>query len=224
MTRVAALVPAAGRGERLGGGIPKALRLLGGQPLLLHAVAALQGAKLVDEIIIAAPATEVAGFARLAGSGVRVVAGGAERVDSVRAALAMVGPEVDVVLVHDAARPLTPSTLIDAVATAVLDGAPAVIPVVPVVDTVREVDAAGRVVRTPDRHGLRAVQTPQGFRRDVVCAAYALDGLAVTDDAGLVEALGIQVTTVEGSALAFKVTTPTDLLLAQALLATHARA
>lgn len=219
MTRVAAIVPAAGRGLRLGGGVPKALRLLGGRPLLVHAVEALLRARHVDEIVVAAPADEVAAVADLLGPDVLVVAGGAERVDSCRAALAAVADDVEAVLVHDAARPLTPSVLIDAVAEAVLAGAPAVVPVVAVTDTVREVDAAGRVVRTPDRALLRAVQTPQGFERSVLARAYALEGLAVTDDAGLVEALGIEVTTVRGADEAFKVTRPGDLVLAEALLA-----
>ncbi|MGF7236867.1 MAG: 2-C-methyl-D-erythritol 4-phosphate cytidylyltransferase [Frankia sp.] len=219
MTRVVAIVPAAGKGLRLGGGVPKALRLLGGRPLLVHAVEALQRAALVDDIVVAAPPSEVELAADLLGPSVRVVEGGAERVDSCRRALEAVTAAVDVVLVHDAARALTPSALIDAVAAAVLAGAPAVIPVVAVTDTVREVDPTGRVVRTPDRSLLRAVQTPQGFRRDVLSRAYALEGLLVTDDAGMVEALGVEVTTVPGDGDAFKVTTPADLVLAEALLA-----
>jgi 2-C-methyl-D-erythritol 4-phosphate cytidylyltransferase len=185
----------------------------------VHAVEALRRSALVNEIVVAAPPSEVDLTAGLLGRSVRVVAGGAERVDSCRAALAAVNSEVDIVLVHDAARALTPSGLIDAVASAVIAGASAVVPVVPVTDTVREVDPAGRVVRTPDRSTLRAVQTPQGFRRDVLARAYALEGLLVTDDAGMVEALGVEVTTVPGDSEAFKVTTPADLVLAEALLA-----
>lgn len=222
MARVAAIVPAAGRGVRLGGGVPKALRSLGGRPLLVHAVEALRSAKHVDEIVVAAPVADVPAVAELLGPAVRVVAGGAERVDSCRAALAAVDADVEVVLVHDAARPLTPSSLIDAVASAVLAGAPAVVPVVAVADTVREVDPSGRVVRTPDRSTLRAVQTPQGFSRAVLARAYALDGVPVTDDAGLVEALGVEVSTVDGAEEAFKVTRPGDLVLAEALLAARA--
>lgn len=217
--RVAAIVPAAGRGERLGGGTPKALRALGGRPMLVRTVESLRRSRLVTQIVVAAPPTLVDAVAQLLGGDVYVIAGGAERVDSVRRALRAVDDDVSVVLVHDAARPLTPPELVDAVAAAVLDGHPAVIPVVPLADTVKEVDADGRVVRTPPRDGLRAVQTPQGFRRDVLSAAYALEDIAVTDDAGLVEALGVPVTTIPGAQEAFKVTRPADLVLAEALLA-----
>jgi 2-C-methyl-D-erythritol 4-phosphate cytidylyltransferase len=218
--RVAVVVPAAGRGERLGGGVPKALRPLGGRPMLVHAVQALASADLVSQIVVAAPPTLVEVVSRLLGPDVRVLAGGAERVDSVRGALRALDDDIRVVLVHDAARPLTPPSLVDAVAAAVLGGQPAVIPVLPVADTVKEVDAQGRVLRTPSRDGLRAVQTPQGFRREVLEAAYAnSDGPAVTDDAGLVERLGVPVSTIPGAEEAFKVTRPIDLVFAEALLA-----
>lgn len=218
-SRVAAVVPAAGRGERLGGGTPKALRPLGGKPMLVRAVDALRHSTIVSQIVVAAPPTLVEVVAQLLGPEVRVIAGGDERVDSVRRTLRVLDDDISAVLVHDAARPLTPPKLVDAVATAVLDGHPAVIPVLPLVDTVKEVDADGRVVRTPPRSGLRAVQTPQGFRRDVLIAAYAIEDAAVTDDAGLVEALGVPVMTIPGAEEAFKVTRPADLILAEALLA-----
>lgn len=219
--RVAVVVPAAGRGERLGGGVPKALRPLGGRPMLVHAVQALAAADLVSQIVVAAPPTLVEVVSRLLGPDVRVLPGGAERVDSVRGALRALDDDIRVVLVHDAARPLTPPALVDAVAAAVLGGQPAVIPVLPVSDTVKEVDAQGRVLNTPSRDGLRAVQTPQGFRREVLEAAYASSdhGPAVTDDAGLVERLGVPVSTIPGAEEAFKVTRPADLVLAEALLA-----
>ncbi|SBW28948.1 2-C-methyl-D-erythritol 4-phosphate cytidylyltransferase [Candidatus Protofrankia californiensis] len=222
--RVAAIVPAAGRGERLGGSVPKALRSLAGRSLVQHAVESLTSATLVDQVVVAAPAAEVDAFVALLGPGVRVIAGGAERIDSVRAAIAVLDETVGVVLVHDAARPLTPPALVDTVASAVLAGAPAVIPVVAVNDTIKQIDDTGRVVRTVPRDVLRAVQTPQGFRRDVLDDAYRFSvtlpvGVAITDDAGLVEALGVVVTTVPGAQEAFKVTRPADLVLAEALLA-----
>jgi 2-C-methyl-D-erythritol 4-phosphate cytidylyltransferase len=217
--RVAAIVPAAGRGERLGGGTPKALRALGGRPMLVRSVEALRRSESVTQIVVAAPPTLVEVVAQLLGRDVRVIAGGAERVDSVRRALSAVDDDVSVVLVHDAARPLTPPALVDSVAAAVIAGHPAVIPVLGLADTVKEVGPDGRVIRTPARDGLRAVQTPQGFRRDVLAAAYALRDVPVTDDAGLVEALGVPVTTVPGAQEAFKVTQPPDLVLAEALLA-----
>ncbi|WP_239311226.1 MULTISPECIES: 2-C-methyl-D-erythritol 4-phosphate cytidylyltransferase [unclassified Frankia] len=221
--RVAAVVPAAGRGERLGGAIPKALRGLAGRTLVQHAVDSLLSATLVNQVVVAAPATELETFVALLGPDVHVIAGGAERIDSVRAAISVLDETVGVVLVHDAARPLTPPALVDAVAAAVLSGAPAVIPVLAINDTIKQVDGAGRVARTLPRDVLRAVQTPQGFRRDVLDEAYRFggtaDGVAITDDAGLVEALGVPVTTVPGAQEAFKVTRPVDLLFAEALLA-----
>ncbi|MBA3744975.1 2-C-methyl-D-erythritol 4-phosphate cytidylyltransferase, partial [Sporichthya sp.] len=123
------------------------------------------------------------------------------------------------VLVHDAARPLVPVELVDAVAAAVRAGAEAVIPALPVADTIKQVEG-GLVVATPDRSGLAAVQTPQGFSREVLEKAHAAaTGDTATDDAGLVERLGLPVRTVPGSEEAFKVTRPVDLLLAEAILA-----
>lgn len=224
--RTAAVVPAAGRGERLGPGTPKALRELGGVPMLVHAVRTLARARFVDAVVVAAPPSEVAAVTALLAdhevpAEVSVVAGGATRQESVALAVASLPTDITVVLVHDAARPLVPVELVDAVATAVRDGAEAVVPVLPVADTIKVVDPfAGFVVSTPDRSTLRAIQTPQGFRREVLEQAHAAAGGAdSTDDAGLVEALGSKVTIVPGSEEAFKVTRPIDLLLAEALLA-----
>lgn len=216
---VAVVVPAGGRGERLGAGAPKALRTLGGRTLLAHAVERLLSAEQVALVVVAVPAGEQDRIARELP--VLAVPGGADRQQSVAAALAALPPEVDVVLVHDAARPLVPPALVDAVAAAVLAGAPAVVPGLPVADTIKRVDADGRVLETPPRGALRAVQTPQGFRRDVLERAHreAPPGTAVTDDAGLVELLGVPVLVVPGAEDAFKVTRPADLGRAEALLA-----
>jgi 2-C-methyl-D-erythritol 4-phosphate cytidylyltransferase len=221
--RVAAIVPAAGRGERLGPGTPKALRLLGGVPLLVHAVRSLAAARLVDLVVVAAPAGQVGEVQALladhhAGAVLQVVEGGPTRRDSVRAAL----PDtVGIVLVHDAARPLAPVELADAVVAAVRAGADAVVPGLPVTDTVKRVDG-DVVVETVDRSALRAVQTPQGFNRAVLeeahLTALGTDDGEVTDDAGLVEQAGHQVVVVTGAEEAFKVTRPLDLLLAEAVL------
>ncbi len=153
------------------------------------------------------------------------VTGGATRQDSVRAALEILPDEVDVVLVHDAARPLAPVSLIDAVAAAVRGGAPAVVPGMPVDDTVKRVGADGIVHETPPRESLRAIQTPQGFRRSVLERAHA-QGVtsAITDDAGLVELLGEPVLVIAGAADAFKITRPDDLARAEAVLAAQAGA
>nr|WP_246213545.1 2-C-methyl-D-erythritol 4-phosphate cytidylyltransferase [Kitasatospora viridis] len=234
----AAVVPAAGRGERLGPGAPKALRELGGAPLLVHAVRALASSRAVGLVVVAAPAdgvAEVVGLLDshgLAGKDVRVVAGGATRQESVRLGLAAVPEETGIVLVHDAARPLVPVEVVDAVVAAVRAGAPAVVPAVPLADTVKRVGPGGPgrpepVLDTPDRSTLRAVQTPQGFRRELLAEVHAKalaeesagGGPAVTDDAGLVEWYGDQVVVVPGHEEAFKVTRPLDLVLAEAVLA-----
>lgn len=230
-TVTAVIVPAAGRGERLGPGLPKALRTLGGAPLLVHAVRALARARRVGLVVVAAPADDVTAVrAMLAdhhgGAELVVLAGGPTRQESVRLALAALPQAVQTVLVHDAARPLVPVELVDAVAAAVHDGAEAVVPGLPVTDTVKRVHprpgGPEQVEETVDRVPLRAVQTPQGFRRDVLAAAHAAAAgqpEESTDDAGLVERAGGTVLVVPGAEEAFKVTRPLDLLLAEALLA-----
>jgi 2-C-methyl-D-erythritol 4-phosphate cytidylyltransferase len=217
---VAVLVPAAGAGVRLGPGGPKALRLLDGEPLLVHAVRRVAAAPSVRLIIVAAPPADVAAVRELLApvAPVTVVAGGAERQQSVAAALAAVPEEIGIVLVHDAARALTPPRLIEDVAAAVRGGLPAVIPVLPVVDTVKEVGPGEIVLGTIDRSALRSVQTPQGFRHDVLAAVHHAGLDPHTDDAGMVEKAGVPVTCVPGSEQAMKITRPLDLLFAEALL------
>ncbi len=220
----AVLVPAAGRGERLGVGVPKALRELGGEPLLVHAVRRLSAARSVALIVVAAPAeavSDVRDLLKPISPLVMVVAGGASRQASVAAALAEVPGDIPIVLVHDAARPLTPSALVDEVAAAVRAGHEAVIPVLPVVDTMKRVDGSGDVVDTVDRASLRTVQTPQGFLRTTLAAAHAAADVDATDDAGLAERIGVTVHTVPGRDEALKVTRPFDLVIAESLLATE---
>jgi 2-C-methyl-D-erythritol 4-phosphate cytidylyltransferase len=196
-------------------------------------VSALARARFVDVVVVAAPADGIAEVRALLAlhempAEVEVVAGGPTRQDSVRGALAALPETVDVVLVHDAARPLAPSELADAVVTAVRAGAEAVVPGLPVTDTVKRIDAAGLVTETVDRTALRAVQTPQGFRRSVLAAAHAAaapgvgapaDPRPATDDAELVERLGHPVVLIAGAEEAFKVTRPLDLVLAETVLA-----
>lgn len=232
MSRTVVIVPAAGRGERLGPGAPKALRTLGGVPMLVHAVRALASARSVDLVVVAAPADgvdEVESLLRDHGlldpvtgrAGAYVVAGGDTRQDSVARALSALPADVDVVLVHDAARPLVPTALVDAVASAVRGGADAVVPGLPVADTIKAVDPGEVVTATLDRARLRAIQTPQGFRRTTLTAAHAAadPDAPATDDAGLVESHGGSVLVVLGDEEAFKVTRPIDLVLAEAVLA-----
>lgn len=147
-----------------------------------------------------------------------VLPGGATRQDSVQRGLGSLPDGVDIVLVHDAARPFVPAAVVARVVAAVVAGADAVVPVLPVIDTVKQVDSAGAVVATPDRSVLRLTQTPQGFRRSLLERAYSAEGLVATDDAGLVEQIGGLVQAVDGDPLAFKITGPLDLLLADAVL------
>ena len=184
----------------------------------------------MEAVVVAAPANDVAAVQRLLGrqvlgTDVWVVPGGDTRQRSVAAALTALPAHIDTVLVHDAARPLVPVELVTRVVAALRDGAAAAIPVLPVPDTLKEIEsvgASGRVVRTVDRTRLRAVQTPQGFRRDVLTQAHEaalVDGVETTDDAGLVELIGVEVVVVPGAEDAFKVTRPLDLVLAEAVLA-----
>ncbi|MCH6161066.1 2-C-methyl-D-erythritol 4-phosphate cytidylyltransferase [Streptomyces marispadix] len=233
--RTAAVIPAAGRGLRLGPGAPKALRALSGTPMLVHAVRAMTRSRSVSLVVVVAPPDGADEVRRLLDehtapsetSDVLVVPGGETRQDSVRLGLAALPDDVDSVLVHDAARPLVPVETVDAVAAAVREGAPAVVPALPVADTVKEVrvrDDGGPepVTGTPERSRLRAVQTPQGFELKVLAAAHAQvarEGDGATDDAGMVERLGVEVVVVPGHDEAFKVTRPLDLVLAEAVLA-----
>ncbi|MGB3442976.1 MAG: 2-C-methyl-D-erythritol 4-phosphate cytidylyltransferase [Actinophytocola sp.] len=220
-----ALVPAAGRGERLGSAGPKAMVFLHGLPLVAHAVRGLLAAGCVRHVVVAAPSSHQAEMiaALSAFDRVSVVPGGADRTASVRLALHAAlehVPDARIVLVHDAARAFTPPALVRSVTEAVAAGAPAVIPVLPVTDTVKRVDGAGVVLDTPDRTHLRAVQTPQGFDVDVLRRAYeAASGTVATDDAGLVERIGVPVHTVPGDVAAMKITTPFDLAVAEAVFA-----
>lgn len=220
--RVIALVAAAGQGTRLGATLPKAFVALRGRTLLERSVTALQTSQIVDEIIVVvSPEMELLARRVLAGHEVRFVYGGAERADSIWAGLCSIADEDAVVLIHDAARALTPPGMIARVARAVLDGEVGVVPVVPVADTIKTVDDT-TVTGTPDRASLRAVQTPQGFDLRLLRRANEAyfgitageAGFVATDDASLVEWYGARVTTVQGDPMAFKITTPIDLRLA----------
>ena len=243
-----AVLTAAGSGSRLGAGVPKALVPVGGVSLLRRAAAGLIASGVVSHVVVTAPAEEVDRFrAELEGlpdasagavagrcGGIEVVVGSPRsRQASVALGLAVAlaaVPRADVVIVHDAARALTPPAVTQRVVAAVRAGNEAVVPALPVTDTVKEVEArrAGEpepVVGTPRRDRLRAVQTPQGFSTPVLVAAHRAgaeragdETLAASDDAGLVEACGGSVVVVAGDERAMKVTTPMDLALAELLL------
>jgi 2-C-methyl-D-erythritol 4-phosphate cytidylyltransferase len=210
------IVAAAGSGLRLGADRPKALVSLAGRPLVCWSVDALRAGG-VHEIIVTVPTAARASFLEVLGPDVRLVHGGLTRTASVRAALGTVDENADAVLVHDAARPLTPPELVARVLAALAGGAPAVVPVLPVVDTTVVVDDDGVVADTVPRVSLRRVQTPQGFDRATLVAAYAAlpEGCELTDDAAVVRAAGVPVTTVPGDERAAKVTVPHDLDLAE---------
>ena len=228
--RVVALIAAAGQGTRLGAAVPKAFVRLRGRTLVERSVAAMLTSAVVDEVVVLVSpdmesyAREVLSRAGLldAAVPVRLAHGGGERADSEWAGLRTITDDEAVVLIHDAARALTPPGMIARVARRVLEGAPAVIPVIPVADTIKQV--AGDVVEgTPDRSTLRAVQTPQGFLLSGLRAANEAyfgaedPGFVATDDASLLEWHGVPVVTVQGDPMAFKVTTPIDMTLARTI-------
>jgi 2-C-methyl-D-erythritol 4-phosphate cytidylyltransferase len=218
-----ALIVAAGRGERLGSGRPKALVTLWGRPMLEWSVRALRSVDAVDQIVVALPADALA----QAPAGTIAVAGGDFRSQSVREALRATTQGADPVIVHDAARPLATAELFEAsLAELERSRADAVIAATPVSDTIKEVAGDGRtVVRTLDRSRLWTVQTPQVFRRDALARALSAsdDELArATDDAWLVEQAGGVVRVVRGGIENLKVTTPADLRIAELLLSERA--
>lgn len=217
---VAAVIVAAGRGERAGGGIPKQYSKLAGLPVLTWSVRALAAAGVADIVVTIAP--EHADLCRAAtenGPPVRIVVGGDARTDSVRAGLAAIGTS-EVVLIHDAARPgLTPEivrSLIDAVRA----GAPAVAPALGIPDTIRRADADGRVVEDIAREGLMRVQTPQAFRTDVLRAAYAAlpSGATLTDDLSVARAHGVEAKLIPGDARLMKLTYAEDRAVLERLM------
>ena len=214
------IVLAAGSGRRFGG-TPKQFEPLGDDRVVDRSLAISRAA--ADHIVVVlAPGQESEGFALVeSGAADVAVAGGDERADSVRAALAVIDEDAAVIVVHDAARPLASAELHQRVVAAVHAGADAAIPAVPVTDTIKRIehDAAGRAVvtETPDRATLVAVQTPQAFRAELLRRAHATSAGA-TDDAALVEAIGATVVVIDGEPTNIKITGPNDLAIATILL------
>ena len=240
MDKVGGVILAAGRGERMGAPVNKAFLPLGDRPLLLHSIGTFEATTAVNAYIVVAAPEEMA-FCRalLAPYGlqklVAVVPGGLSRQASAAAGVQALSEEFGLVAVHDAARPLLSVELLEgAVKRAAAAGCPdllvghpgaAVVVAVPVKDTVKMVDSSGIVRETPVRDGLWIAQTPQVFQRDLLLRAYAeaeRDGFSGTDDASLVERLGVPVEVYRGSYDNFKVTTPEDLRIAQAILGRRA--
>jgi 2-C-methyl-D-erythritol 4-phosphate cytidylyltransferase len=223
---VVALIPAAGRGRRMGSEKPKAVLPLGGIPLLTHTLKKFEACSQVDEILALVPAGEVplladeifgrAGLKKVS----RILAGGPERQDSVYLGLKAIQGKADLVVIHDGARPFASPELIERVLSATLRYK-AVVVGVPASDTIKQVSAQSRVLRTLQRSRLWVIQTPQSFEYGLIAEAHEKareDGFCGTDDASLVERLKIPVRVIEGSRFNLKISTPEDLLLGEALL------
>ena len=212
---IAAIIAAAGSGERFGAPIPKALIHLGDKTLLQHAIANL--APVVDQIIVTVPAGYEKQITELVGNEISVVTGGSTRSESVNYGLAAVSPDTEYVLVHDAARALASTEMASRVIAALTSGEVAVIPGLAEVNTLKVIDADGYVIDSPERSALRQVQTPQGFAYSVLKSAHA-NSRDVTDDAVLVANLGHKVLVIEGEDCALKITNPSDLAIAATFL------
>ncbi len=226
---VVAVLPAAGKGLRMGGAVPKQFLALGGEPLVVHSLRVFEASSVVDQIILAVPQSDLdyclnhliprSGFTKIT----KVVAGGKERQDSVRHALEHVPNETEIVVVHDAVRPFLTERMVSDVVEAArrVGGA---IAALPMRDTVKQVGAQGYVERTVDRRPLWLAQTPQAFRFDRLLAVHRkahAEGVHATDDAFLFEWAGHPVVVVEGSGENIKVTRPEDIVVGEAILASR---
>lgn len=222
---VTVIFPAAGQSRRMEAGMNKVFLNLMGKPILIHTLIAFSRCDSVDDLIVVVASEEVAKVRSMlrAVPGLKpwqVVAGGTERQYSIANGLGALRASADVVLVHDGARPLTSNALITAVVEAAKRHG-AAITAVPAKDTIKIADEDGCVIETPKRNTLWSVQTPQGFKRDILVNAYqqaAQDHFLGTDDSSLVERLGVQVKIVEGEYGNLKITTPEDMLIAEAFL------
>jgi len=220
-----AIIAAAGAGTRMASDRPKQFLPLAGAPVIFHTLKPFEECDSIHEVIVVLPAEESAGFLSLAGKyGVRkvtrVVPGGATRADSVRRGLlAIRSATAEIVVVHDGVRPFVNVDEIESTITAARAGGAAIL-VAPVTDTIKQVSGE-RVVKTLDRVELRRALTPQSFQYELLREAYQradVNDPLLTDESALVEQLGKPVTVVEGSARNIKITTPADLVIAQALL------
>jgi 2-C-methyl-D-erythritol 4-phosphate cytidylyltransferase/2-C-methyl-D-erythritol 2,4-cyclodiphosphate synthase len=223
MSRIAVILVAAGDGSRLQAGIPKALVKISDKTLLEHALENILEVQDLVQVVVASHEDRVEEFATIARAfaGDKVdlafTPGGLSRQGSIANALKEVTTTADVVLIHDAARCFAPASVFDRVATAVIETGSAVIPLLPVVDTIKNVNQ-DVVLGTVDRDGLRIAQTPQGFSREQIVKGYEAATADYTDDASLLQAQGALVSSVLGDALAFKITVQADLEYAELLL------
>jgi len=229
--RTAAVVPAAGRGLRMGGSTPKQFLTLGGLPILVHALRVLEESPAITEIILTVPAADreyclneiVAHykFHKIT----KVVPGGEQRQDSVRHGLAELDQDVDVVLVHDAVRPFLTAEMVARAIDAAAEHRAAIV-AIPMRDTIKRVGSDGLIESTIDRRHLWLAQTPQAFQRTLLQSAHRkaqIENYHATDDAQLMEWLGHRVAIVEGSGENIKITRPEDLGIGEAILAARER-
>ena len=224
--RVNAVIVAAGEGKRMGGGVIKPLLPLAGRPLILHTLSRF-AASQIRRVILVAPQKERATFERLVAADPEagrldcvVQRGGARRQDSVQHGLARLDGDCEIVVIHDGARPLISPGLIDRCVEAAAKEGAAVVGV-PLHDTIKVISASGRVESTPARESLWEIQTPQAFQVGIIREAHRraeTDGIEATDDAMLVERLGKSVVVLKSDRTNLKITTPEDLVVAEALL------
>jgi 2-C-methyl-D-erythritol 4-phosphate cytidylyltransferase len=222
-----AIIVAAGTGVRLGSGVPKAFVKLGGRAMLSYSLGAVAQVGSIREVVITVPeGFQSAARAEAAAAGlgvpVKITPGGIERQDSVRIALALTSSESELVIVHDAARPLATPAIFEACLSAAARAGGA-IAAIPVADTLKRVDDGDNAIAaTVARTGLWQAQTPQAFRRDLLVEAHRRGfgrRVVATDDADLVERTGVRVEVVEGSTANIKITTPSDLAIVEAIIA-----
>ena len=218
---LALVVVAAGQGQRLGAGIPKAFVDLSGRPLITHAIESIIALPELAQLIIAVPESHLVEAAQIGAELIadqpiafNVVLGGESRQASIANALAELSDEAEIILVHDAARALAPTSLFSSVAKNVRETQLSSLPVMKVVDTIKRIEGAV-ILETVDREVLRSAQTPQGFVASDLVAAYASATEEFTDDAALMQAAGHKIFAVDGDERAFKITTPADLAAAE---------
>jgi 2-C-methyl-D-erythritol 4-phosphate cytidylyltransferase len=223
---VNAVIVAAGKGERMGTLLPKPFLALAGVPLLIHTVRNLLRSPLITKLVIVVAAEREAFLQDLLerhgpfSVPIGLVHGGPERQDSVRLGLAALDRECEIVVIHDAARPFIAAEIVDRSVAAAVEVGGALV-AIPVKDTIKQVDEDNTVLATVPRQSLWLAQTPQTFRVQLIREAHARalsEGVIATDDATLLERIGAQVKVVLGDPLNFKITTPDDLHLAEALL------
>ena len=221
-----AIIPAGGAGRRMQGSVSKQYLLLGTLPIYVHTLARFQKSEAIDAIYLVVPPEDVDdvqasvvqryGFTKI----VKVLPGGKERQDSVGNGIDALDDDVDVIVIHDAVRPFISDALIRQAALEAAASGAAVV-AVPVKDTVKICDEENRITQTPDRNRIWLAQTPQAFRREILVEAYETarkDAFYATDDACLVERIGVGVRVIPGTYDNIKITTPEDLIMAEALL------